>query len=181
MTKIDEKMLQMVVDMAAKGGRMEAQQEAQDKEIERLIEENRQLKAERAKDKERISELEQLLHEQQAARPQVVVNNFNFFVLSVPRTRAYVDTLGNDGRQFVGHMLHQTMYEDAPRSVFDKVDEITQLKGSQEGGVVIHHNTGPVNGNIGTQNVGMPSVNDENSLKQIDDHGREKGFDADFE
>ena len=181
MTKIDEKMLLMVVDMAAKGGRMEAKQEAQDKEIERLIEENRQLKAERAKDKERISELEQLLHQEQAARPQVVVNNYNFFVLSVPRTRAYVDTLGNDGRQFVGHMLHQTMPEDTPRSMLDKVDEITQLKGRGDGGVVIQHNTGPVNGNIGTQNIGMPGVNDEDSLKQIDDYGREKGFDADFE
>jgi hypothetical protein len=181
MTKIDEKMLQIVVDMAARGGKMEALQEAQDKEIERLIEENRQLKAERAKDKERIRELEQLLHEQQAARPQVVVNNFNFFVLSVPRTRAYVDNLGNDGRQFVGHMLHHTMLEDTPRSMLDKVDEITQLKDCQEGGVVIQHNTGPVNGNIGTQNVGMPGVNDENSLKKIDDHGREKGIDADFE
>ena len=38
MTKIDEKMLQIVVDMAARGGKMEALQEAQDKEIERLIE-----------------------------------------------------------------------------------------------------------------------------------------------
>ena len=181
MTKIDEKMLQIVVDMAARGGKMEALQEAQDKEIERLIEENRQLKAERAKDKERIRELEQLLHEQQAARPQVVVNNFNFFVLSVPRTRAYVDNLGNDGRQFVGHMLHHTMLEDTPRSVMDQVDEMTRLRDYQEGGVVIQHNTGPVNGNIGTQNVGMPGVNDENSLKKIDDNGREKGIDADFE
>ena len=34
MARIEEKMLQMVVDMAAKGGKMEAQQEAQDKEIE---------------------------------------------------------------------------------------------------------------------------------------------------
>ena len=93
MAKIEEKMLQMVVDMAAKGGKMEAQQEAQDKEIERLMEEIRQLKAERAKDKERISELEQLLQQQQASRPQVVVNNYNFFMLSVPRTRAYVDNL----------------------------------------------------------------------------------------
>ena len=79
MAKIEEKMLQMVVDMAAKGGKMEAQQEAQDKEIERLMEENRQLKAAMARDKERISELEQLLQQQQASRPQVVVNNFNFF------------------------------------------------------------------------------------------------------
>ena len=96
MARIEEKMLQMVVDMAAKGGKMEAQQEAQDKEIERLMEENRQLKAAMARDKERISELEQLLLQQQASRPQVVVNNYNFFMLSVPRTRAYVDNLNQD-------------------------------------------------------------------------------------
>ena len=171
MARIEEKMLQMVVDMAAKGGKMEAQQEAQDKEIERLMEENRQLKAAMARDKERISELEHLLQQQQASRPQVVVNNYNFFMLSVPRTRAYVDNLGNDGRQFVGHMLHQTMLEDTPRSVMDQVDEMTRLRDYQEGGVVIQHNSGPVNGNIGTQNVGMPGMNDENSLNQLEQHG----------
>ena len=171
MARIEEKMLQMVVDMAAKGGKMEAQQEAQDKEIERLMEENRQLKAAMARDTERISELEQLLLQQQASRPQVVVNNYNFFMLSVPRTRAYVDNLGNDGRQFVGHMLHHTMLEDTPRSVMDQVDEMTRLRDYQEGGVVIQHNSGPVNGNIGTQNVGMPGMNDENSLNQLEQHG----------
>ena len=171
MARIEEKMLQMVVDMAAKGGKMEAQQEAQDKEIERLMEENRQLKAAMARDKERISELERLLQQQQASRPQVVVNNYNFFMLSVPRTRAYVDNLGNDGRQFVGHMLHQMMLEDTPRSVMDQVDEMTRLRDYQEGGVVIQHNSGPVNGNIGTQNVGMPGMNDENSLNQLEQHG----------
>ena len=171
MARIEEKMLQMVVDMAAKGGKMEAQQEAQDKEIERLMEENRQLKAAMARDTERISELEKLLQQQQASRPQVVVNNYNFFMLSVPRTRAYVDNLGNDGRQFVGHMLHHTMLEDTPRSVMDQVDEMTRLRDYQEGGVVIQHNSGPVNGNIGTQNVGMPGMNDENSLNQLEQHG----------
>ena len=118
-----------------------------------------------------ISELEKLLLQQQASRPQVVVNNYNFFMLSVPRTRAYVDNLGNDGRQFVGHMLHQTMLEDTPRSVMDQVDEMTRLRDYQEGGVVIQHNSGPVNGNIGTQNVGMPGMNDENSLNQLEQHG----------
>ena len=128
-------------------------------------------KAAMARDKERISELEQLLLQQQASRPQVVVNNYNIFMLSVPRTRAYVDNLGNDGRQFVGHMLHQTMLEDTPRSVMDQVDEMTRLRDYQEGGVVIQHNSGPVNGNIGTQNVGMPGMNDENSLNQLEQHG----------
>jgi hypothetical protein len=171
MAKIDEKMLQMVVDMAARGGKMEAEQEAQNKEIERLREEVVELKAVIARREARISELELLLQQQEAARPQVVVNNYNFFMLSVPRTRAYVDNLGNDGRQFVGHMLHQTMPEDTPRSVMDQVDEMTRLKDRQEGGVVIQHNSGPVNGNIGTQNVGMPGANDMGSLKQIEQYG----------
>ena len=178
MSKIDEKMLMMMVDMAAQGGKMEALQEAKDREIDELRTVCDELRREIAKRDERIAQLEALVFQQENARPQVVVNQF--FVLSVSRTRVYVSSLSNNGRQFVGHMLHHTMLEDTPRSMLDKVDEITQLKDCQEGGVVIQHNTGPVNGNIGTQNVGMPGVNDENSLKKIDDNGREKGIDTDF-
>ena len=110
---------------------------------------------------------------------QMVVNNYNFFMLSVPRTRAYVDNLGNDGRQFVGHMLHHTLAEDTPRCVVDEVDEMTQLT-PQEGGVVIQNNNGPVNGNITTQNVGSTGMGYENLLIHEDD-GREEGRDANSE
>lgn len=169
MSKIDEKMLQMVVDMAMKGGKMEARQEAKDKEIDELRTVCDELRREIAKRDERIAQLEALVFQQENARPQVVVNQF--FVLSVSRTRVYVSSLSNNGRQFVGHMLHQTMLEDTPRSVMDQVDEMTRLREYQEGGVVIQHNSGPVNGNIGTQNVGMPGMNDENSLNQLEQHG----------
>ena len=171
MANTNETMLHLMVDLATKGGKMEAELEARDKEIERLIKENTELRSVVTRRDARISELEHLLTQQESARPQVVVNNYNFLMLSVPRTRAYVDNLSNDGRQFVGHMLHHTMLEDTPRSVMDQVDEMTRLRDYQEGGVVIQHNSGPVNGNIGTQNVGMPGMNDENSLKQLEQHG----------
>ena len=174
MSKIDEKMLLMMVDMAAQGGKMEAQQEAKDREIEELRREVGELRDRLAKRDERIAQLEALVFQQGNARPTVVVNQF--FMLSVPRTRTYVSSLSNNGRQFVGHMLHQTLAEDTPRYVMDEVDEMTQLT-PQEGGVVIQNNNGPVNGNITTQNVGSTGMGNENLLKQIDDNGREEGVD----
>ena len=130
MSKIDEKMLMMMVDMAAQGGQMEALQEAKDKEIEELRRENGELRDGLAKRDARIAELESMLIQQGNARPTVVVNQF--FMLSVPRTRTYVSSLSNNGRQFVGHMLHQTLAEDTPRYVMDEVDEMTKLKDSTD-------------------------------------------------
>lgn len=101
MSKIDEKMLMMMVDMAAQGGKMEALQEAKDKEIDELRTVCDELRREIAKRDERIAQLEALVFQQENARPQVVVNQF--FVLSVSRTRVYVSSLSNNGRQFVGH------------------------------------------------------------------------------
>lgn len=170
MAKIDEKMLQMVVDMAALGGKREARMEA-------LMEENLEMHRKLDEDQEeiarrdaRIAELEAML-QKVMNRPQVVVNQY--FMLSVPRTRDYVSTLSNDGRQFVGHMLHHTLSEDTPRHVIDQVDEITRLERQDGGGVVIQNNSGPVNGNIMTQNVGMPTVADEQTTKLITSNGRE--------
>ena len=130
MSKIDEKMLLMMVDMAAQGGKMEAQQEAKDREIEELRRELGELRDRLAKRDERIAQLEALVFQQGNARPTVVVNQF--FMLSVPRTRTYVSSLSNNGRQFVGHMLHQTLAEDTPRYVMDEVDEMTKLKDSTD-------------------------------------------------
>ena len=113
MSKIDEKMLMMMVDMAAQGGKMEALQEAKDKEIDELRTVCDELRREIAKRDERIAQLEALVFQQENVRPQVVVNQF--FVLSVSRTRVYVSSLSNNGRQFVGHMLHHTLAEDTPR------------------------------------------------------------------
>lgn len=177
MSKIDEKMLMMMVDMAAQGGKMEALQEAKDKEIDELRTVCDELRREIAKRDERIAQLEALVFQQENARPQVVVNQF--FVLSVSRTRVYVSSLSNNGRQFVGHMLHHTLAEDTPRCVVDEVDEMTQLT-PQEGGVVIQNNNGPVNGNITTQNVGSTGMGYENLLIH-EDNGREEGRDANSE
>lgn len=130
MSKIDEKMLMMMVDMAAQGGKMEALQEAKDREIEELRTVVDELRSEIAKRDKRIAQLEALVFQQENARPQVVVNQF--FMLSVPRTRVYVSSLSNNGRQFVGHMLHHTLAEDTPRYVMDEVDEMTQLRGNTD-------------------------------------------------
>ena len=124
----------------------------------------------------RISELEALLLQQQNAHPTVVVNQY--FMLSVPLTRDYVSNLSNDGRQFVGHMLHHTMPAETPRYMLEQVDEMTRLT-PQEGGVVIQNNNGPVNGNITTQNVGATDIWNEDIQKQIGCNGREEGRDAD--
>ena len=74
MSKIDEKMLQMVVDMAMKGGKMEARQEAKDKEIDELRTVCDELRREIAKSDERIAQLEALVFQQENARRKVVVN-----------------------------------------------------------------------------------------------------------
>jgi len=174
MAKIDEKMLQMVVDMAAMGGKMEARYEALEKEIDEKRAEIKRLREVVEKRDARIDELEGLL--QQNSQPKVVVNQY--FMLSVPLTRDYVSNLGNDGRQFVGHMLHHTMPAETPRYMLEQVDEMTRLN-PQEGGVVIQNNNGPVNGNITTQNVGSTGMGNEILLKRIDDNGREEGRDAD--
>lgn len=176
MSKIDEKMLQMVVDMATQGGKMEAQQEAREKEIEELHAKVSELIGGIEKRDARISELEAMLSQQQSAHPTVVVNQY--FMLSVPLTRDYVSNLSNDGRQFVGHMLHHTMPAETPRYMLEQVDEMTRLT-PQEGGVVIQNNNGPVNGNITTQNVGATDIWNEDIQKQIGCNGREEGRDAD--
>ena len=124
MSNVQEKMLDMVVDMATTKGRMEAEQERYEKEIAEKDAEIARLKADGNKKDERIAELEQLLV-QQSNQPQVIMNNF--FMLSVPKTNKYVRELNNDGRQFVGHMFHQTMPDDTPKSVLMQVDEMTSL------------------------------------------------------
>jgi hypothetical protein len=104
---------------------MEAEQVRYEKEIAEKDAEIARLKAEGNKKDERIAELEQLLVQQSTNQPQVIMNNF--FLLSVPKTNKYVRGLNNDGRQFVGHMFHQTMPDDTPKSVLMQVDEMTSL------------------------------------------------------
>ena len=176
MAKIDEKMLQMVVDMATLGGKMEAQYEAKEREIEELHTKVKELLGGIEKRNARISELEALLSQQQSAQPTVVVNQY--FMLSVPLTRDYVSSLSNDGRQFVGHMLHHTLPAETPRYMLEQVDEMTRLT-PQESGIVIQNNNGPVNGDIKTQNVGTMDLWNEDIQKQLGCNGREEGCDTD--
>ena len=162
MAKIDEWMLQKMVDMAQQGGRMEAKHEAQEAELVRLRLTVADQRKEIEEQKREIAALQAQLRLQASKQPRVVVNQF--FLLSVPKTRVYVGNLDNDGRQFVGHMLHQTMPDDTPQCVIAQVDEMTQLKRQEGGGVVVERNYGPVNGNVSTQNFGM----DNENVKQIE-------------
>ena len=120
MSKVDENMLRMVLDMAESKGRvtqMNEEREAENIRLKQLVD---KLQAE-------IEELKlQLQQQQDSGRLTVVVNNF--FMLSVLKTRDYVSSLNNDGRQFVGHMLHHTLSDETPRSVIAEVDEMTELE-----------------------------------------------------
>lgn len=158
MSKIDEKMLQMVVEMATSGGRMEAQQEAKDAEIIRL-------KQELEERDRRIASLEARLRQLEGQQPRVVVNQY--FVLSMMKTMDYVSNLGNHERCFVGHFMHQTMPDDTPPSIIAQVDEMTRLQ-QQEAKVTVQNNYGPVNGNIAEQHLELPAIDD--TTKQLDDH-----------
>ena len=83
MAKIDEKMLQMVVEMATQGGKMEAQHEAQERDLVNLRAEVQSLQVMIEKRDARISELETLLSQQQSAHPTVVIVFFLRFTRKV--------------------------------------------------------------------------------------------------
>lgn len=116
----------MVVDMATSKGRLEAEQERHKQELAEKDAQIAELKAQLKEKDDRNAELVVLLDQLRTSQPQVTVHQF--FVLSVPKTYNYVQGLDNDGRQFVGHMFHQTMPDDTPRSVLSQVDEMTSLE-----------------------------------------------------
>ena len=125
MSKVEEKMLNMVVDMATYKGRLEAEQERHMKEIAEKNVEIAELKGLLKKKDNRIAELEERLVQQSTAQPKVMVKQY--FLLSAPKTYNYVQALDNNGRRFVGHMFHQTLADDTPKSILMKVDEMTRL------------------------------------------------------
>ena len=125
MSKVEEKMLNMVVDMATYKGRLEAERERHMKEIAEKNVEIAELKGLLKKKDERIAELEERLVQQSASQPKVMVKQY--FLLSAPKTYNYVQALDNNGRRFVGHMFHQTLADDTPKSVLMEVDEMTRL------------------------------------------------------
>ena len=145
--------LKMILDMAANGGKMQAQNEMlkdrlaqKDKEIEGLKNENKELKnglAEKTKECEekdrRIEELEARLMcempsenaETCAQGPVLMVNNF-YYVLSWPKTVEYVGKLDSNGRKSAGHFIHQTLPDGINMSFVKRVDELTKLVGPQD-------------------------------------------------
>lgn len=148
----DAEELKIILDMAANGGKMQAMNEMLLEKIAALEAENKELKAENqmlhhenADLNERLSmktneckELEEKMmyttaYEQQDASQQgpVVINSF-YYVLSWPKTVAYVGALDSDGRKSAGHFIHQTLPDDVPRGFIRRVDELTKLECRQD-------------------------------------------------
>ena len=166
MTNINEKMLEMVASYAESSGEMKALRAALERENAGLKAIINDQKAQLEMCYKRIGDLEMLLQQANDARPQIVVNRY--YVLDMPKTNAYVRTLSNTGRLLVCHLMHHALTDDTPESVKQQVDEITSLE-REDGGVVIQTNNGPVNGNINTQQVGVPPFD---PTKQLENHGQ---------
>ena len=138
--------LKMILDMAANGGKMQAQNEML---MDRLSQKENEIKslkynlAEKTKECEekdrRIEELEARLMcempsentETCAQGPVLMVNNF-YYVLSWPKTVEYVGKLDSDGRKSAGHFIHQTLPDGINMSFVKRVDELTKLVGPQD-------------------------------------------------
>ena len=145
--------LKMILDMAANGGKMQAQNEmlldkiAQlENEIKRQKNEIKKLRndlAEKAKECEekdhRIEELEAKLmceipsedSDTCAQGPVVMVNNF-YYVLSWPKTVDYVTKLDSNGRMSAGHFIHHTLPDGINMNFVKRVDELTMLETPQD-------------------------------------------------
>jgi hypothetical protein len=149
----DVEELKMILDMAANGGKMQAQNEmllekmAQlENDLKRQKNENKKLKndlAEKTKECEdkdrRIEELEAKLtyeipsenSETSAQGAVVMVNNF-YYVLSWPKTVEYVGSLDSNGRISAGHFIHHTMPDGINMNFVKRVDELTKLDAPQD-------------------------------------------------
>ena len=126
-----KEMLKEKDKVIAKKDRQLAEKDKQIEERDRLIEE---------KDA-RIKELESLMVTVDTAEdgqtnaggqhPLVIIQQY--FLLDILKTISYVVSLNNSQKMLVGHMLHQTMADNVPKRIYDKVDAITQLEGDQTG------------------------------------------------
>ena len=89
----------------------------------------------------RIKELESLMVDVEMAEngqtaaggqpPMVIIQQY--FLLDILKTISYVVSLNNSQKMLVGHLLHQTMADNVPKRIYDKVDAITKLEGDQTG------------------------------------------------
>lgn len=178
MSKVEEKMLNMMVDMATNKGRLEAEHERRKKEIAEKDAQIAELKTLLKMREDRIAELEFQLTQQNLTQPKVTVNQF--FLLSAPKTHTYVQGLDNDGRQFVGHMFHQTMPDSTPMSVLMEVDEMTRFertdirlaeameKVANKPNIDNFYNSGTYNDNSGSTMTPAITPNDQEQQKLTD-------------
>lgn len=145
--------LRMILDIAANGGKMQAQNEMllekiarMEEDFKRLEKDNKKLQNDLAKKikeceekDQRIAELEaKAMYEMPADNLEtnsqgnvVMVNNY-YYVLSWPKTVAYVDTLDSNGRLYASHFIHHTLPEGIPIQFIKKVDDLTKLEARQE-------------------------------------------------
>ena len=128
MSDIVEEM-RFVADLARSEGELKANYDYLKKENDRLLKEQAMKDKVIAAKDQRIAELELIL-QQMAGQQTVVVNQY--FMLSILKTCNYVRKLNNDGRQFLGHFMHQTLPDNTPLSVIAQVDEMTRLQGNTE-------------------------------------------------
>lgn len=145
--------LRMILDIAANGGKMQAQNEMllekiarMEEDFKRLEKDNKKLQNDLAKKTKECEEKDQRIAELEAkamyempadnleANSQgnvVMVNNY-YYVLSWPKTVAYVDTLDSNGRLYASHFIHHTLPEGIPIQFIKKVDDLTKLEARQE-------------------------------------------------
>lgn len=143
----------MILDLAANGGKMQAQNEMLlekiahlEEDLKRMEKENRKLQNDLAKKTresdekdQRIAELEaKAMYEMPSDNPDagsqgpvVMVNNY-YYVLSWPKTVAYVETLDSNGRLHASHFIHHTLPDGIPMQFIKKVDDLTKLEARQE-------------------------------------------------
>jgi hypothetical protein len=150
----DAEELKIILDMAANGGKMQAQNEMLQERIVQLENDLKRQKNETKKVKNdlaekmreceekdrRIEELEARLMcgttvengENCAQGPVLMVNNF-YYVLSWPKTVEYVGTLDSNGRMSASHFIHHTLPDGINMNFVKRVDELTKLEAPQDG------------------------------------------------
>lgn len=142
----DVEELKMILDMAANGGKMQAQNEMLLDRIAQMENELNEVQyklAEKTKECEekdrRIEELEARLmceipseNVENCAKGSVVMVNNYYYVLSWPKTVEYVGKLDSNGRMSASHFIHHTLPDGINMSFVKRVDELTMLEAPQE-------------------------------------------------
>ena len=141
----DAEELRMILDMAANGGKMQAQNEMLLEKLAKKENENNELRERLAKKTQECDEKDRRIEELEAklacgipagnvdAGSQgafFMVDEF-YYALSWLKTVKYVGSLDSDGRKSASHFIHQTLPDGISIQFVKKVDELTKLEGPQ--------------------------------------------------